>query len=217
MSQVITLDGPAGAGKSTVAKALASRLGYRYLDTGAMYRAITWKALDQGVSLEDDASLTALAEASRLELRPDPAEMRVILDGYDVSAAIREPRISQAVSYVARVPGVRRAMVDLQRQIGQGGALVAEGRDMAMVVFPDAALKIYLDASPRERARRRASDLAAAGHPADILALEQEIAKRDHLDSTRADSPLTRSGAHTAVVTDDLTVDEVVDKIIDLL
>ncbi|MBM3276098.1 MAG: (d)CMP kinase [Candidatus Sericytochromatia bacterium] len=217
MTRVITLDGPAGAGKSTVAKALASRLGYRYLDTGAMYRAITWKALEQAISLEDDAGLTAVAEGSRLELQADPAEMRVVIDGYDVTSAIREPRISQAVSYVARIPGVRRVMVDLQRQIGRGGSLVAEGRDMAMVVFPDAALKIYLNASPRERARRRAADLAEAGHPADVSALEQEIARRDHLDSTRADSPLTHSEAHTAVVTDDLTVDQVVDRIIDLL
>ncbi|MBM3268454.1 MAG: (d)CMP kinase [Candidatus Sericytochromatia bacterium] len=215
---IITLDGPAGAGKSTVAKALAKRLGYRYLDTGAMYRAITWKALETGVALDDEPGLAGIARESQLELRAEPDNLHVLIDGEDVTSRIREPRISQAVSHVAKVPGVRREMVDQQRRIGEGGGLVAEGRDMATVVFPEAELKIYLDASPRERARRRASDLAAAGHgKLDLEALEREIAERDRIDSTRDVAPLTHSAEHTHVPTDNLDVDQVVDQILGLM
>lgn len=213
---IITLDGPAGAGKSTVAKALAKRLGYRYLDTGAMYRALTWKALEEGVALDDEPGLTRLAETSNLELVPEPDRMRVVIDGRDVTEAIRDPRVSRTVSYVAKVAGVRDAMVKMQRRIGAGGRLVAEGRDMATVVFPQAELKVYLNASPRERARRRCVDLADAGHPADIDALEREIAQRDHIDSTRDVAPLTLSAEHLEVATDNLTIDEVVDSILTL-
>ena len=214
---IVTLDGPAGAGKSTVAKALAKRLGYRYLDTGAMYRALTWKALEEGVPLDDEARLTQIANESHLQLVPEHDRMRVVIDGRDVSEAIRDPRVSQTVSYVAMVPGVRHAMVELQRRIGSGGHLVAEGRDMATVVFPQAELKIYLDASPAERARRRSQDLAEAGHPADPVALEQEIAKRDHIDSTREVAPLTRSVEHLMVETDQMSVDQVVERRMDLV
>ncbi len=214
---IITLDGPAGAGKSTVAKALARRLGYSYLDTGAMYRAITWKALEAGIRLDDETALAQLARESTLDLHPEPDNVHVLIDGIDVTSEIREPRISQAVSHVAKVPGVRREMVALQRRIGRGGGLVAEGRDMATVVFPEADLKIYLDASPRERARRRAADLADAGHAPDLAALEHEISERDRIDSTRAISPLTETAEHTSVQTDNLDVDQVVDRILGLI
>lgn len=214
---IITIDGPAGAGKSTVARALARRLGYRYLDTGAMYRALTWKALEEGIPLDDEEALTRLARDTRLELVPEPDRMRVVIDGRDVTEAIRDPRVSNAVSYVARVAGVREAMVEKQRRIGAEGDLVAEGRDMATVVFPHAELKVFLDASPRERARRRAADLAKAGHPADVEALEREIARRDHLDSTREVAPLRLSDQHVVLDTDNLTVDQVVERLLELV
>lgn len=216
-SLVIALDGPAGAGKSTVARALARRLGCLYLDTGAMYRALTLKALEQGVSTQDEPAIALLAARTDIELVPDPDAMRVRVDGTDVTDKIRTPEVSRNVSYVARVAAVRTAMVEIQRRLGRAGGVVAEGRDMGTVVFPQADLKIYLEASPRERARRRSRDLAAAGHLADLEALEAEIRQRDHLDSTRDVSPLAAAPDAVRVVTDDLTADQVVDRILALL
>ena len=214
---VITLDGPAGAGKSTVARALARRLSCLYLDTGAMYRALTVKALERGISLDDSRAIGDLAASTEIRLVPDPDAMRVTVDGEDVTQLIRSPEVSRSVSYVARVPDVRAGMVLLQRKLGEGGCVVAEGRDMGTVVFPRADLKIYLEASPRERARRRAQDLAGAGHAVDVQVLEAEIRQRDHLDSTRDVAPMEAATDAVRLVTDDLTADQVVDRILDLL
>ncbi len=214
---VITLDGPAGAGKSTVARALARRLSCLYLDTGAMYRALTVKAMDHGLSMDDPEAIGELAASTEIGLVPDPDAMRVTVDGEDVTQRIRSPEVSRSVSYVARVPEVRAGMVRLQRKLGEGSCVVAEGRDMGTVVFPQADLKVYLEASARERATRRAKDLADAGHAVDVQVLEAEIRQRDHLDSTRDVAPLAAASDAVRVVTDNLTADEVVDRILDLL
>ncbi len=217
MAVVITLDGPAGAGKSTVSRALARRLSCLYLDTGAMYRALTVKALDRGISMDDPRAIGELAARTEIRLVPDPDAMRVTVDGEDVTERIRNPEVSRNVSYVARVPEVRAEMVRVQRKLGEGGSVVAEGRDMGTVVFPHADLKVYLEASPHERARRRASDLALAGHAVDLEALEAEIRQRDHLDATRDVAPMAAAADAIRLVTDDLSADQVVDRILDLL
>ena len=186
---IITIDGPAGAGKSTAAKALASKLGLRYLDTGAMYRAVTWKALRERIDLTNDAVLEAAARSIRLEM---PASGRVIADGLDVTEAIRSAEVTRSVSRIAAVAGVRRAMVEKQRVFAAEGGIVAEGRDMSTVVFPDADFKFYLDASPEVRARRRVMEIRERGGEADLAQVEADIHRRDTLDSNRDTSPLRR-------------------------
>ena len=148
----IAIDGPSGAGKGTVARAVAARLGYRHIDTGAMYRAVAWKARQEGIDLTDESRVAAVAERAVFELEPG----RIAIDGHDVAAAIRTPEIDRAATTVARHPAVRRVLVARQHALGEGGGVVMEGRDIGTVVFPDADVKIYLDASPEERARRRA-------------------------------------------------------------
>lgn len=187
----IAIDGPAGAGKSTIARELARQLGFLYIDTGAMYRALTLKALRRGLDLYDEESLKTLAEESTIELTADPElAARVFLDGEDVTHAIREPEVSRHVSLVARVPGVRETMVSRQREMAKGGGVVMEGRDVGTVVLPQAQLKVFLTASPEERARRRQRDLLARGHHIELDRLIQEIIERDRLDSSRAVAPL---------------------------
>ncbi|MFN9755054.1 MAG: (d)CMP kinase [Planctomycetota bacterium] len=196
-TDVVAIDGPSGGGKSTVARLLAQRLGFAFLDTGAMYRAITLHFLRHGcapamVAGEPDrgeARMRAALATARLELAPG----RIALDGVDVSADIRTRDVEAQVSAVAALPFVRAAMGDLQRQVARSGPVVAEGRDMGSVVFPSARWKVYLDAAPEERARRRCQDFARQGRQvseADVLA---EIVQRDRLDSTRAAAPLVRS------------------------
>lgn len=183
---VVAIDGPAGAGKSTVAKGVARTLGLAHLDTGAMYRAITAKALGDGVDVTDERHLAGLAR--RTTIRFTAAGMEV--DGRVVGREIRTPRVSRSVSAVSAHAGVRRALVKLQREILAEGDIVAEGRDIGTVVFPQAPVKIFLTASVEERARRRHKELAQHGHPVSLMALKREIARRDALDSTRAVSPL---------------------------
>ncbi len=183
---VVAIDGPAGAGKSTVAKGVARALGIAHLDTGAMYRVITAKALREGVDVTEERALAALARRTDIEFQP--GEMKV--DGTVVGREIRTPRVSQSVSTVSAHAGVRKELVKLQRLILARGDIVAEGRDIGTVVCPDAAVKIFLTASTAERARRRHKELIRAGHVVSLAALKREIARRDALDSSRKVSPL---------------------------
>ncbi len=214
-SLVIAIDGPAGAGKSTVSRRVARQLGLLFLDTGAMYRALTWKALRVGLDLSDEPALARLAEESRIELLPGEEGDRVCIDGTDVTEAIRTPEVTGRVSEVAKVSAVRAHLVSLQQAMGKAGGVVAEGRDIGTVVFPHADLKIFLVASPRERARRRARDLEKAGHAVDLAALEADIQRRDDIDSNREHSPLKPAEDAVLLDSDHLTADEVVTAILE--
>jgi cytidylate kinase len=183
---VIAIDGPSGAGKGTVARAVATARGFRYVDTGAMYRAVGWKAVQAGIPLDDEHAVRRLAEGARIEVDPT----RIVIDGVDVTRDIRTPAMDRAAASVARLPGVRAVLVARQREMGAAGGIVMEGRDIGTVVFPQADVKIYLDASPDERARRRANDTAHSGVPTAVSEVASQLTERDHLDSTRAASPL---------------------------
>jgi len=210
---VVAIDGPAGAGKSTVARQVSKDLGYIYIDTGAMYRALTVKALRQGITLSDEAALTRLAKETEIRLTYQDHTQVIIMDGEDVSVEIRTPQISQNVSLVARVPGVRTEMVILQRRLAENGGVVMDGRDIGTYVLPEAECKIFLTASARERALRRARDLEASGYKVDIDELEKEIATRDQIDSTREMAPLQQAADAILMDTSDMSFNEVVDKI----
>lgn len=197
----IAIDGPAGAGKSTVAKLVARELNFLYIDTGAMYRALTWKALSQGLDFNDEAALTRLANNTNIVLSSsEDNNILVFVDGQEVTEAIREPVISQHVSYLARVAWVRTAMVDLQQQMAQGGGVVMDGRDIGTFVLPEAQCKIFLVASIEERAQRRYKELTAKGLQIDLPQLIKEMAERDRLDSEREVAPLM--AAQDAVILD---------------
>lgn len=211
---VIAIDGPVGAGKSTVARAVAQRLGYRYVDTGAMYRSVAWAAMQQGIDLKDRERVTALARAIAIEFAPAPGGQRVLVGGTDVTEAIRTPPVSEGASIASTYPGVRRAMVALQRRMGEGGGVVMEGRDIGTVVFPDAEVKVYLDASLSERARRRYEELQANGERVTYDEVQAALLERDHRDSTRAHSPLRAASDAVAIDSTAMTVDQVVDEIL---
>lgn len=211
---VIALDGPAGAGKSTVARMLAQRLGWLHLDTGATYRAMAAAALSRGISPDDSNALAKLSGDVAIEVRVEGGQQSIFADGQDVTARIRTPEVSRASSPVSAVPAVRERLVGLQRQIAAGQNTVAEGRDMGTVVFPDAKVKVYLTASPEERARRRVHDFAAAGSAVSFKDVLAEIRERDTRDSSRANSPLRPADDAYIVETDGLTPEEVVDRII---
>ena len=202
---VIAIDGPSGAGKGTVARAIAAELGYRHLDSGAMYRAVGWKALETGVLLDQEDPIAALAARSRITVAP----AAVTIDGTDVTSAIRTPEIDRAAAAVARLPRVRAVLVERQRRMGEGGGIVMEGRDIGTVVFPDADVKIYLDAAPEERARRRATDPAHSG-PIAVADVATALTARDELDRTRAASPLYAAPDAIVVDTTGKPVEQVV-------
>ncbi len=206
---IIAIDGPSGVGKGTVARAVADALGYRHVDTGSMYRGVAWRALHDQVPLDDEPALTALAE----RLAIDIAGGGIRVDGIDLSAAIRNPEIDRAAARVARVPGVRAALVVLQRRMGSGGGLVMEGRDIGTVVFPDAPVKIYLDASSEERARRRLLDASHNGSR-DAAQVASELAARDRSDRTRAVAPLAVAPDAHVIDTTGVPVEEVVARVL---
>lgn len=215
---IIAIDGPAGAGKSTIAKTLARRLGYLFINTGAMYRAVAWKALQLGVSLEDKDRIGRLAEDSLIELTGSVDAMHVLIDGHDITEEVVKPLISQAASVVSAIPAVRRALVARQQEMGKAGGVVMEGRDIGTQVFPDAEIKIYLDATSDARAQRRFDEDCARGIAvASFDQMKFEIEERDHRDKTREDSPLIQAEGATYVDSSILSINEVVDEILSLV
>jgi cytidylate kinase len=215
---VVAIDGPSGAGKSTVARRLAERLGWRYLDTGAMYRAVGLKADREGVALDDDEGLRALCARTTIEFSGEQGRpVRILLDGADFSDAIREHRVSELASRVSARKPVRDAMSAFQRAIGIAHPTVAEGRDMGTVVFPDARLKVYLTASPERRAHRRTEELRARGQTADLQAILADIQQRDRNDSTRVHAPLAAAPDAVSLDTSHLGIDEVVEAIAEMV
>lgn len=211
---VIAIDGPSGAGKGTLARGLAETLGYRHIDTGAMYRAVAWRASALGLALTDDADVSALAEHAALDVEGG----RVTIDGEDVTRIIRTPAVDQAAATVARLPGVRAVLVARQRALGAHGGIVMEGRDIGTVVFPEADVKVYLDASPEERARRRATDAAhGAGATTDVAVVATALADRDRSDSTRAVAPLTLAPDAIYLDTTGLSVEAVMARVLELV
>ncbi|MCH9666643.1 MAG: (d)CMP kinase [Actinomycetia bacterium] len=215
---VIAIDGPAGTGKSSVARGLAKSLGARYLDTGAMYRIVTLSVLRSGVDLDDAAAIAGVAGDIQLAVGHDPGEDLCYLAGEDVSAEIRGDAVTQAVSAVSAVPAVRSRLVGLQRALAQGpGNLVVEGRDIGTVVLPEAGLKIFLTASAEERARRRNAQNVASGSTDDYERVLADVKRRDHLDSTRAVSPLQAAEDAIVVDTSEMTQSEVIAHLAELV
>jgi cytidylate kinase len=209
----IAIDGPSGAGKGTVARAIAEQLGYRHLDSGAMYRAVGWKAAREGVPFDDEGRVAALAARSELSVAGDV----VTIDGIDVTKAIRTPDIDRAAAAVARLPRVRAVLVERQRALGADGGIVMEGRDIGTVVFPAADVKIYLDAAPEERARRRAYDPAHSGGPVAVADVESALTARDQIDRTRTASPLYAAADAVVVDTTGRSIDEVVGQVLTIV
>jgi cytidylate kinase len=211
-SLIIAIDGPAGAGKSTVAKLLAARLGYLYLDTGALYRAVGWKALAEGIDLEDQAAVTALL--SKVDLRMEAADgtLRLSVDGKDVTGELRTREVSAAASVVSAIPAVREWLLPVQRKIGATGGLVAEGRDIGTRVFPEADVKFFLEADEAIRAERRHQELSAAGHRAGLEDIRRDLSGRDARDRGRAVAPLAAAPDARRIDTSRIRAEDVVDQ-----
>jgi cytidylate kinase len=210
---IIAIDGPSGVGKGTVARAIARDLKLRHVDSGAMYRAVGWKALRDRVPLDDERAVGRLAARSRIEM----TDASVTIDGVDITTAIRTPDIDRAAAAVARLPAVREALVARQRALGAGGGVVMEGRDIGTVVFPAADVKIYLDATPEERARRRALDPAHSGGPTALAEVGTALAARDEVDRTRQMSPLSAAPDAVVVDTTGKPVVQVVDEVMAII
>ena len=210
---IIAIDGPSGVGKGTVSRALARALDYTHVDTGAMYRAVGWAADQRGLSLTDEDAVSALAATLQLTVE----DGLVVAEGTDITRAVRTPDIDKAATAVARMPKVREILVDRQRALARGRGVVMEGRDIGTVVFPDADVKIYLDASPQERARRRAADPAHGGGPQELAAVATALAARDKIDSTRSVSPLMVAPDAIVVDTTDIPVDAVVARVLEMV
>ncbi|HAG09831.1 MAG TPA: (d)CMP kinase [Desulfotomaculum sp.] len=214
----VAIDGPAGAGKSTVAKMVAERLNYIYVDTGAMYRVVTLNALQRHINLEDEQALTCLAASTAIELSAGCNKCtRVFMDGKEVSFAIRAPEVSRSVSLVARVPGVRKELVNQQRRMASSSNVVMEGRDVSTVIVPDAQVKIFLTASANERAKRRLEDLAGQGFKMTLGDMIEEINERDKLDSSRSVAPLVAAPDAKVIDSSKMQTRDVVELILELI
>lgn len=209
-SRVIAIDGPAGAGKSTVAKMLAQKIGYTYIDSGAMYRALTLKALKEKVDFKDKEKIIELAKNADIDFKNNS----IYLDGVNVDTGIREEEVSANVSYVAAIPEVRRIMVDLQRKISKGKNVVMDGRDVGTVIFPEACPKFYITASVDERADRRYREMRLKGYNADLNDIRDQIQKRDHIDSTRCDSPLKKADDAICLDTTGKCIEDVLEEVL---
>jgi CMP/dCMP kinase len=215
MSFVVTIDGPSAAGKSTVAREVASRLGFLYVDTGALYRALALKLQRRGGSADDEGAVAALLADTSLDLSGSPSETHVWLDGEDVSGQIRTPLVSDLSSRLAALPPVRRWLVRIQRSLRERGPVVGEGRDLGTVVFPDAEVKIYLDADLETRARRRARELELRGLPTSLDQVREQMERRDLRDRTRADSPLRAAEGAAVIESSGLDVRQVVERVLE--
>ena len=213
---VVAIDGPAGAGKSTIAKLAAEKLGYAYIDTGAMYRSVAWKFLQTGREF-DEAYISDLANTMIIEFKPEAKVNRVFVDGTEVTEAIRTPEVTAIVSRVAAIGAVREAMVEQQRRMGEIGGVLMDGRDIGTVVFPHAQLKIFLTASVEERARRRYKEMVEKGQQVELAQLQEDIAARDKQDSERAISPLRQAEDALLLDTSDMSIAQVTDKILQLV
>lgn len=213
---VVAIDGPAGAGKSTIAKLAAEKLGYAYIDTGAMYRSVAWKFLQTGREF-DEAYISELANTMIIEFKPEAKVNRVFVDGTEVTEAIRTPEVTAIVSRVAAIGAVREAMVEQQRRMGEIGGVLMDGRDIGTVVFPHAQLKIFLTASVEERARRRYKEMVEKGQQVELAQLQEDIAARDKQDSERAISPLRQAEDALLLDTSAMSIAQVTDKILQLV
>lgn len=211
---IIAIDGPAGSGKSTTARLVAQKLGYIYIDTGAMYRALTLKVIELGIDPNDESSIIKIAENTKIELLYENGNLKVILDGKDVSEKIRSPEVTSLVSIVSAHPKLRDIMVKKQRELGRNGGVVMDGRDIGTVVFPDADLKIFMTADVKERAKRRQKELKAQGFDVEIEKLIKEIEERDKFDSTREVGPLKKADDAIEIDTTNLTIDEQVELVL---
>ncbi|HXI60330.1 MAG TPA: (d)CMP kinase [Polyangia bacterium] len=214
---VVAIDGPAGAGKSTTARLLAQRLGYELVDTGAIYRTLALLAKQRGISWSDGPAVAALAVGLGISFHLQGEQNRTLLDSVDISSEIRTPEISDGASRVSALPEVRAALLDLQRRLGAAGGVVVEGRDIGTVVFPDAAAKFFLTASAEERARRRVSELRAAGRTVDEAQTKADMAARDQRDSSRATAPLRKADDALEIDSSAMAIDEVVSRMADVV
>ena len=218
MKSVIAIDGPAGAGKSTIAKKLAKKFNYRYLDTGAMYRAVTWYVINNDIDISNNKKLSEIASNINISFKTDNnGETYIYVNDNNVTNKIRENIIDKNVSDVAKISGVRKEMVKIQKRIAENGKIIVDGRDIASRVLPDAELKIYLTASVEERARRRHNELIEKGISSDFEKVKEEIEKRDSIDKNRKDSPLIKTDDAVLVDSTNLSIEEVVDKISSLI
>ena len=213
---VIAIDGPAGAGKSTVARQVAQQLGFVYVDTGAMYRAVTWRALRGGLDSTDAAAVSELTARIDVRFAKSPVGLRIMADGEDVTEAIRTPAVTAAVARVSQIPAVRRAMVRLQRELAAAGGTVLDGRDIGTVVVPDACCKIFLTATAAERARRRWLEMREKGFEPDLAVLRREMEERDRQDSERELAPLVQAADAVALDTTGLGIEAVVERIVQI-
>ena len=211
---VIAIDGPSGAGKSTTARLLAERLGYIYIDTGAMYRSIGWKAKREGIDPEDERGLAELCARTAVTIKKDNKDPKIFVDGIDVSGEIRTPDMGMMASAVSKSPAVRARLLTLQRELGENGGVVMDGRDIGTVVFPEADMKFYLDASAEERGRRRFVELRSKGMDVDRAQITQEIRERDRQDSGRKIAPLRKADDAVLIDSSDMSIDEVLHRMI---
>jgi cytidylate kinase len=214
---VIAIDGPSGSGKSTLGKALARRFGYLYIDSGAVYRAVARKALDEGVLLDDESAIARLARPSIVKLEGDPDHMRVFLDGRDVTSEIRTPDVSRASSIIATFPEVREAVIEKLREMSRARGVVMDGRDIGTKVFPDAQVKLFLDASLDVRARRRCDEDRERGRDVSVEQVRAELEERDRRDRERAATPLVKAADAIFLDTSDMSLDRVVDRVLEIV